>query len=1182
MSASDQSLPTRIDAKNTGPGAQYLKDGDGDQNVASDNGAVYKIGHLSMLNVSPGGLRGLGISTSLSHLSPSMTGDKMWFQEPTCEDVLHWLNSDLGQAPYDFDSHRRRLLSQVTPGTGKWILTTEQYLAWKDGTEPSRFLWMHGNVGSGKTMLVSIIVDSIRKELQNRSDAACLDFYFTEGEDNHVFLARIWATLLAQLLRVTNTPMAILRERCRSALHGSAPPHFSEYLDLITAQAASLKTVYLIIDALDFCQNVPEEDTRHKLGKALRGFPDSFRILFTSRNDNSIGTELGVKRGYAIAPTEQDLEVYVTERISNDGVLQSVLEGRARDREEVVKKVSRMAHSRKMFLLARLHMDSLAGKYGTVAAVRDALGKLHESVSDIFEASAQHIARSIQRGNFEGLLVRHVLTWVMNAKKALNENEIRESYAAHQSRLKGGPWQHHQPHPRLILQALQACIGLIVLDPEKRTLGLIHESARKPLRDCNVVPENHNLEMGKTCLVYLLGDHTTDGEHEPPLLRYAARNWWYHLCDGGQRDLEAESMTMRFLRDGAKLARAFEAMGRTERGLFNGITGLHAAAHFDLPVHLAECLVDSGIDINAQCSDGQTAMHWAVRYGRPSLVELLVKKKAELDLPDRFRDTPLHKALTGPTPDDAPLHQAVVRSTADNLRVVKSLVRGKARLDLPNNKGCSSLLWAIRYGPTSIARVMIEDLDDINAELSQNWPVLRVIFSHGHEMTYHLSDGAEGSSELRAAVMDHAHILTDLMLERGVELNQPTGDGWTPLIHAARTGDLSKLARILARKFKPADIGVADRDGKPPLWHAVFHKQPAATKMLIDCGAYVHERYNDGLTPLLLAVKQGDRETVWVLLNAGARPDDRDDSGRSGLLYAVEKRYNDIAWLLLAQSPKHLSPSLNKNGHQLQEALEMALDHDDCSMAWLLCEHGASAALLMTDRKTLLHRAAKRKNHATLRFLVDRGGALAAKDSEGMTPIHHVVRSFGDESAELLDHLASRSALRPCLNIANSDGYTALTFATVLKKPSAMEILIRHGASCDEGDRCQMTALHHAARMDFGKGMRLLLKAGSNPNALDKERFTPLHHLVSGRSNNPILVNDLMNAKAVLEPRDTTGRTPLMLAIQLKKLDLARALLDAGASTRTQDSEGWDAFDYADEVNFLEGRALLKKYGGGW
>jgi hypothetical protein len=46
MSAPDQSSPARINAKNTGLGGQYFKDGHGDQNVATDNGVVYKIDHV--------------------------------------------------------------------------------------------------------------------------------------------------------------------------------------------------------------------------------------------------------------------------------------------------------------------------------------------------------------------------------------------------------------------------------------------------------------------------------------------------------------------------------------------------------------------------------------------------------------------------------------------------------------------------------------------------------------------------------------------------------------------------------------------------------------------------------------------------------------------------------------------------------------------------------------------------------------------------------------------------------------------------------------------------------------------------------------------------------------------------------------------------------------------------------
>lgn len=207
----------------------------------------------------------------------------------------------------------------------------------------------------------SIIADSIQKELRERDGIVCLDFYFTEGEDNHVSIARILATLLTQLLRKTKAPAAALREKLGTCAQRSTPLNFTEYLDLIKAQAATIKTVYLIIDGLDFYQHVPKEDTRQQLGKSLRELPESFRILFTSRDDSSIGRELGVDRGWSIEPTKQDLVTYVRGRIKSDRVLSSVLE-HPRDREAVINKVTEMALSCKMLVLP--HYTLTAPKKG--------------------------------------------------------------------------------------------------------------------------------------------------------------------------------------------------------------------------------------------------------------------------------------------------------------------------------------------------------------------------------------------------------------------------------------------------------------------------------------------------------------------------------------------------------------------------------------------------------------------------------------------------------------------------------------------------------------------------------------------------------------------------------------------------------------------------------------------------
>jgi ankyrin repeat protein len=58
-----------------------------------------------------------------------------------------------------------------------------------------------------------------------------------------------------------------------------------------------------------------------------------------------------------------------------------------------------------------------------------------------------------------------------------------------------------------------------------------------------------------------------------------------------------------------------------------------------------ELLLDLGLDINAQASDGQTAVHGAAMQGFDDVIRFLAAKGAKLDVPDKDGFTPLDVAL---------------------------------------------------------------------------------------------------------------------------------------------------------------------------------------------------------------------------------------------------------------------------------------------------------------------------------------------------------------------------------------------------------------------------------------------------------------------------------------------------------------------------------------------------------
>lgn len=86
----------------------------------------------------------------------------------------------------------------------------------------------------------------------------------------------------------------------------------------------------------------------------------------------------------------------------------------------------------------------------------------------------------------------------------------------------------------------------------------------------------------------------------------------------------------------------------------NHMGAIHHASHvfhedpksqFPLTVEIVRSLLDHGAEIDRQDGNARTALHWAVEDGNLPLVELLVARKAHLDLEQWNGDTPLTAAV---------------------------------------------------------------------------------------------------------------------------------------------------------------------------------------------------------------------------------------------------------------------------------------------------------------------------------------------------------------------------------------------------------------------------------------------------------------------------------------------------------------------------------------------------------
>jgi ankyrin repeat protein len=279
-----------------------------------------------------------------------------------------------------------------------------------------------------------------------------------------------------------------------------------------------------------------------------------------------------------------------------------------------------------------------------------------------------------------------------------------------------------------------------------------------------------------------------------------------------------------------------------------------------------------------------------------------------------------------------------------------------------------------------------------------------------------------------AAGIAHHEGLTRLLLQRGADPN----DGETPY-HAPESYDLGAL-KALVESGKLNDESLATILLRKADWHDY-----EAIKWLLDQGVNPNLMTHWGKTALLNAVLSDNAlEIIEVLLTHGADPSIRGDSGHgyrgpsmSSVSLAARRGRSDVLDLLerrgipidlqgvdrliaacarndtdgirsIAGAEPGLVGELIAEGGKL--LAEFAGNGNTAGVRGLL-DLGVDVGALYTlgdgyfgvaPNSTALHVAAWRARHETVKFLLDRGAAIDARDGNGQTPLMLAVKACVD------------------------------------------------------------------------------------------------------------------------------------------------------------------------------------------
>ncbi|KAH0423433.1 hypothetical protein CcaCcLH18_12166 [Colletotrichum camelliae] len=1004
------------------------------------------------------------------------------------EKLLAWLT------PLNFVRKQRDILGNADPYSC-CLLGSDSFRSWNE--DDLRSLWCFGAPGAGKSVVAASVYADLIEQHREENVAVMIAFCSFDDEDSQS-PRNLVASLLKQILQAqgsSKVPPKLKEHHSKAATSKDGQPLNLESLtQFLREELKTYDAAYVILDALDEVSNLAE---RAAVVKAFHNIGAGVKVIITSRHSEDITEALQQTQickecqtkdaevywreleweGVWYQPRESDISNYVATRLDSDRELKKLLgpdSGQETLRRSAIDTVTEK--SEKIFLLARLHVDSLADCL-TVGALKRALKGLTGDLDQMYSKSLERMERALRPKHRD--ILKKLLLWIAWGQRPLSIAELGHALAIHP-----GIEEIDEDDILPVREITTWSAGLLFIDSGD-FVKVIHPTTSRFFveRRDKLYPKGDGV-IAHDCLHYLnmkvLREPLSGPDQRAlflirrkayPLIEYAVLQSFKHVARSREKD--DDNRAAGFLLSDARNS-FVQAMYYLdpEWSIEADVSALHVAVYLGL-ADVVSILIDEGEEIDTRDFFGATPLMYAADRGNVALPELksLLEAGADASLACDNGSTALIRAVGL---DAESLVTRLLRENDVNINAIPS-----------DGSTSSALITSIKSANPSIIKKLVARKDvDVNLP----------------------DDGKLGGlTPLHIAVVwRNIPAIKHLLGRKDIEVDgKEPGQGWTPLYFGAHYGYTDCMEMLLDRG---ADLNYQDSYQGNALMRAVDEDAQEAVELLIERGMDIERRDflgrtvlhsaavnrswrtmeyflkdvpdveinaqgDSGETPLHDSCKILDPHGVGILVAAGARCDIKDNEDRTPVDIATLKRRPDILELL-----KKAEGYSNTVGVRIKKSLREAVVADPSEILQArianvsLEEINTSSAFTGTP----LHEACRYGRADVVKMLLEAGADIEMTTSFNRTPICMAIE-FGhiDCLKILLDHGVD-------MEKSPYSDVTLWEHAWAYEHRDIALALIEHGAHVDRSSRYLHNALHQAAYEDNIAVVRRIVEAGAS------------------------------------------------------------------------------------------------------